>query len=234
MIGFYNPSVILTYVGLCTAIYGMTEALRGDPKIALLCLMVCGICDMFDGTIARKCKRSEDAKSFGIQIDSLCDLVCFGVFPAMLGYGIKAIDVNWFDIAASALFVLAAIIRLGYYNVQEINRTASNSGKREYYQGLPVTSVALLLPVFFLIDVYVKPFVAFRLYSIALLVIAIAFITPFKIKKPYMHGLIIIAFIGLVIFFLILTQGQHIRIEEGVNTAYASQTISHCVGSLFA
>ena len=234
MIGFYNPSVILTYVGLCSAIYGMTEALRGDPRIALLCLMVCGICDMFDGTIARKCKRTEDEKSFGIQIDSLCDLVCFGVFPAILGYGIKAIEVNFFDIAASTLFVLAAIIRLGYFNVQEINRTQSNAGKREYYEGLPVTSVALLLPIFFLIDVYVRPFVAFKVYSIALVVIATAFVTKFKLKKPYMHGLIIMAFIGLVIFFLILTQGQHIRIEEGVNTAYASSTVSQYLGTLFA
>ena len=86
MIGYYNYSVILTYFGLCCAVFGMTMALRGDVRLALLCLMVCGICDMFDGTIARKCKRSEDAKSFGIQIDSLCDLVCFGVFPAILGY----------------------------------------------------------------------------------------------------------------------------------------------------
>ena len=233
MIGYYNPSVILTYVGLCSAIYGMTEALRGDPRIALICLMVCGICDMFDGTIARKCKRSEDAKSFGIQIDSLCDLVCFGVFPAMLGYGIKGIEVNIFDIAASAVFVLAAIIRLGYFNVQEINRTQANSGKREYYEGLPVTSVALLLPIFFLIDVYVKPFVAFKMYSIALVIIAIAFVSKFRIKKPYMHGLIIIAFIGLVIFYLILTQGDNIQME-GATTAYASQTLSHCLGTLFA
>ncbi|MBQ4527827.1 MAG: CDP-alcohol phosphatidyltransferase family protein [Clostridia bacterium] len=226
MIGYYNPSVILTYVGLCTAIFGMTEALKGDPKIALICLMICGICDMFDGTIARKCKRSEDAKSFGIQIDSLCDLVCFGVFPAMLGYGIKNIEVNSFDIFASAIFVLAAIIRLGYFNVQEINRTASNAGKREYYEGLPVTSVALLLPVFFLIDVYVKPFVAFKIYNIALIVIAIAFVTKFKIKKPYMHGLIIVAFIGLVIFMLILMEGDKIQ--------NAPTTVSYCIWPLFA
>lgn len=226
MIGYYNPSVILTYFGLCTAVFGMTRALGGDIKVALLCLMVCGVCDMFDGTIARRCKRTDDEKSFGIQIDSLCDLVCFGVFPAMLGYGIKGIEVNAFDVFASAAYVLAAIIRLGYFNVQEINRTAQNAGKREYYEGLPVTSVALLLPVFCLMDVYIRPLSAGKVYSIALLVIAIAFISKFRIKKPYMQKLIIIAFMGFVIFLLIM--------KEGDNITYASQTIQYVLRPMFA
>ncbi len=210
MIGYYNVSVILTYFGLCTAVYGMTAALTGDLKIALLCLMVCGLCDMFDGTIARRCKRNEDEKMFGIQIDSLCDLVCFGVFPAMLGYGIKNIEVNAFDVFASALYVLAAIIRLGYFNTQEINRSFADGSKREYYEGLPVTSVALLLPVIFLLDVYIEPLVSIKVYSVALLLIAFAFVSKVKIKKPYMHGLILVAFLGLVIFFLVLKEGDNI------------------------
>ncbi len=210
MIGYYNVSVILTYVSLFSAVYGMTEALRGDPKVALICLMLCGLCDMFDGTIARKCKRTPDEESFGIQIDSLCDLVCFGVFPAMLGYGIKDIVVTGFDIFTSAFFVLAAIIRLGYFNVQEINRKHENGGRREYYEGLPVTSVALLLPVIFLMGIYIKPVSAINIYSVALLIIGIAFISKFKIKKPYMYGLVATAFVGLLIFLLIVKEGDNI------------------------
>ncbi|MBO7289751.1 MAG: CDP-alcohol phosphatidyltransferase family protein [Clostridia bacterium] len=210
MIGYYNVSVILTYISLFSAVYGMTEALRGDPKVALICLMFCGLCDMFDGTIARKCKRTPDEESFGIQIDSLCDLVCFGVFPAMLGYGIKDISVSSLDIFASAIFVLAAIIRLGYFNVQEINRKHENGGKREYYEGLPVTSVSLLLPVIFLMGRYIKRISTINIYSVALMLIAVAFVSKFKIKKPYMHGLIATAFIGLVVFLLILKEGDKI------------------------
>ncbi len=208
MIGYYNVSVVLTYLSLFSAVYGMTEALRGDPKVALICLMFCGLCDMFDGTIARRCKRTPDEESFGIQIDSLCDLVCFGVFPAMLGYGIKEISVSAFDILASAVFVLAAIIRLGYFNVQEINRKQNEGGKREYYEGLPVTSVALLLPVIFLMGRYIKRISTINIYSVALLVIAACFVSKFKIKKPYMHGLIATAFVGLLVFLLILKEGD--------------------------
>lgn len=226
MIGYYNVSVILTYLSLFSAVYGMTEALRGDPKVALICLMVCGLCDMFDGTIARKCKRSPDEECFGIQIDSLCDLVCFGVFPAMLGYGIKDISVTGFDIFASAFFVLAAIIRLGYFNVQEINRKSAGGGKREYYEGLPVTSVALLLPVIFLMGYYIKPVSTINIYSVALLLIGIAFISKFKVKKPYMYGLIATAFVGLVIFLLI--------IKEGDNLVYAKEIVHNLCRQMLA
>ena len=86
MIGFYNVSVILTYLGVVSAVFGMSQAFQGNFKIAILCLMISGFTDMYDGTIAKKIKRSEDAKKFGIEIDSLCDLVCFGVYPVVIGY----------------------------------------------------------------------------------------------------------------------------------------------------
>ena len=86
MIGFYNASVILTYLGVVSAVFGMSQAFNGNFKIAILCLMISGLTDMYDGTIAKMIKRSEDAKKFGIEIDSLCDLVCFGVYPVVIGY----------------------------------------------------------------------------------------------------------------------------------------------------
>ena len=210
MIGFYDYTVIVTYVSLFISVTGIFSACDGNLQEAVICLMLSGFCDMFDGTIARKCKRTPDEESFGIQIDSLCDLVCFGVFPAMLGYGIKDISVSAFDILASAIFVLAAIIRLGYFNVQEINRKHDGGGKREYYEGLPVTSVSLLLPVIFLMGRYIKRISTINIYSVALMLIAVAFVSKFKIKKPYMHGLIATAFVGLVVFLLILKEGDKI------------------------
>ena len=88
MIGFYNVSVILTYLGVVSAAIGVNFALHSNFKISMICLMICGLTDMYDGTIARMIKRSDGAKKFGVQIDSLCDLVCFGVYPAMIGYAL--------------------------------------------------------------------------------------------------------------------------------------------------
>lgn len=91
MIGFYNYSVILTYIGLVSSVFGITQVFENHMSIAFLCLLLSGICDLFDGKIARSMKnRTEHEKVFGIQIDSLCDLVCFGVFPASLQLGLSA------------------------------------------------------------------------------------------------------------------------------------------------
>ena len=78
MIGFYNYTVILTYIGLMFSVLGIMETLHGHWKLAILFLVFSGACDMFDGKIARSKKdRTEEEKRFGIQIDSLCDLDMF-------------------------------------------------------------------------------------------------------------------------------------------------------------
>lgn len=204
MIGFYNYSVILTYAGLVSAIVGMVSALESNPRAAVLCLLVCGLCDMFDGTIARKCKRSEDAKNFGVQIDSLCDLVCFGVFPAVLGYSL--VPTNVFTVFCMVFYVLAAVIRLAYFNVQEINRVQNCEGKREYYLGMPVTSSALIMPAVALITA-IETFKWVYIYPVAMLVLGAAFVTRFRVKKPYMIGLLVLALVGLAVFYLAFRYG---------------------------
>ena len=69
-IGFYGASVLLTYIGLAFSVTGMVLAFLGHILAAVMCLILAGVCDMFDGTVARDCKRSETEKKFGIQIDS--------------------------------------------------------------------------------------------------------------------------------------------------------------------
>lgn len=207
MIGYYNYSVILTYVSLGSALMGMVQAMEKNLRVAVLCLMICGFCDMFDGAIARTCKRTEDEKTFGIQIDSLCDLVCFGVFPAMIGYatGIRSL----FGYFCMFFYVLAAVIRLGYFNVQEMNRVQVETGKRKYYVGLPVTTASLLIPCMLLLDIPTK-FSVVRFYNIALLILGLAFLSKLKVKKAYMNGLIVLAFLGALVFFLMYQYGDRI------------------------
>ena len=82
LIGVYDYTVILTYLSLVSSVFGMIQAVHGDYKTAVFCLAISGLCDGFDGRVARTKKdRTEDGKQFGIQLDSLCDVICFGVFP---------------------------------------------------------------------------------------------------------------------------------------------------------
>ena len=87
MLGVYDYTVVLTYVSLMVSIGGMMFAVNGHLHLGVMCLAISGLCDMFDGKIARtKKNRTEVEKRFGIQIDSLSDIVCFGVAPAGLCY----------------------------------------------------------------------------------------------------------------------------------------------------
>ena len=77
MIGVYDYTVIATYLSLLLGLGGLYSAAQSEPLDAMLCLMLAGLLDAFDGRIARTKKdRTEQEKRFGIQIDSLNDLVC--------------------------------------------------------------------------------------------------------------------------------------------------------------
>lgn len=200
MIGYYNYTVILTYASLISSIFGVFLALgvdggRAHPEYAIICLMISGLCDMFDGKVARTKKdRTEDEKQFGIQIDSLCDAVCFGVLPAIIGYsvGMKSLA----DIPILIIFPLCAVIRLAYFNVAEEDRQKKTDDVRKVYEGLPVTSVALILPLLYSFHKDIGSELFPVVYGIALFLIALAFITRFKVKKPSMKTMLCFIVIG--------------------------------------
>ena len=153
MIGFYDYTVILTYLGFSSGMIGIFLAITGNTFWAVMCLMFSGLCDMFDGRVARtKKKRTNEERHFGIQLDSLSDLVCFGVLPAIIGYslGIK----NTYLIPLIIIYPLAALIRLAYFNVLEITRNSSTPVKE--YTGLPVTSSALIFPFLYILLLYMR------------------------------------------------------------------------------
>ena len=111
MIGYYNYTVWLTFIGMLSSVTGMGLAIQGKIIPAVICLMFSGFCDMFDGIVARTKKdRTDEEKRFGIQLDSLSDIVCFGVLPFVIGVCIGARE--WWQIAIMALFALAGLIRL--------------------------------------------------------------------------------------------------------------------------
>ncbi len=181
-IGVYDYTVVLTYISLISSVFGITQAIHGDYKAAIFCLAFSGICDAFDGRIARtKKNRTEDEKNFGIQLDSLCDMVCFGAFPAVFLYcsGVK----SWVGLAILALYVLCALIRLAFFNVLEIKRQQSEGGCAKGYRGLPVTSISIILPFFYLLGLALQPNVNHVIYHLVPLVTAVLFVADFTIPK---------------------------------------------------
>lgn len=182
MIGFYSYTVVLTYLGLASAAMGMILTFQGFAKYALFCLAFSGLCDMFDGKVARlKKDRTEDEKRFGIQIDSLCDVVCFGAFPMILCYSIGMRGPA--GISILVFYLIAGVIRLAFFNVMEEKRQDETDEARKYYQGLHITSIAIILPLFCTL----RPLLGHRFLSelhICILTVGLLFIINFPLRKP--------------------------------------------------
>jgi len=189
-IGFYDYTVILTYLSLLSAICGMVLSARGAYTAAVLCLLLSGICDAFDGTVARSKKnRTDDEKAFGIQIDSLCDAVSFGIFPAFLCYHLGTDGIV--GILCMAAYSLCAVIRLAFFNVMEGKRQKVEDGCNKFYRGMPVTTSALLFPIVYLFR-FILPESSFTLLlHVMLALCAFLFVLDFSVKKPNIQKLLV-------------------------------------------
>lgn len=223
MIGVFDYTVWLTYLSLASAVLGVMVSLQpsGHPYMGVFFLMLSGLCDAFDGRVARMKKdRTEFEKKYGVQIDSLSDLVAFGVLPACIGNAMLRVcptiseiptihrgdrigfPVEIFLYVIMIMYTLAALIRLAYFNVTEEERQKNESDDRVYFTGLPVTTAALIFPTVLLLQ-YVTVRDVTPVYFGILLLTAILFVSKFQIKKPGFKGVLIMVGAGLVEFILL-------------------------------
>lgn len=212
MIGFYNYTVIVTYIGLISTFIGITHVLNGRYMLAIFCLIASGLCDMLDGVIARTHKtRSDHAKKFGIQIDSLCDVICFGVFPAIFNYAYTLNNARNYAIISvfvSSFFALTAVIRLGYFNVMEEERQRNTSEPRMSYQGMPVTMVSMFLPMLFVFKQRIEGgnlnFSIF--FNVFCIILGFLYVLNIPIPKAHKKGIIVMSLLGLSIIVVLVLQ----------------------------
>lgn len=207
LLGFYDYTVVLTYAGTLTAFNGILALMNGRPNQAILCLMFSGFCDMFDGAVASTKKRNRQEKQFGIQIDSLNDIVAFGIFPALFVYTMA--PESHLAVLASFSYVLCALIRLAYFNVVEEERQETCDHGRTEYMGLPVTTSALALPVAYELH-SLMPGITSQIYGILLFTMAVLFISPVRIRKPQRRGKLGMLAIGAILLVGMMIGGRYI------------------------
>ena len=199
-----HKSVLVTYLGVIFASISMyfafTKMAFSDVsymRYSLVFLVLAGICDMFDGKVARMCKRTKEEKEFGIQIDSLADTVDFVVLPVviMLSLGMHRI----IDVIAYTLLILCGVSRLGFFNVH-----ASMDNPVKYYSGLPVTSTAIIYPILGLLHGQISETLFQNIYLGATFLIAFLFIA--KIKVPKLKGMayVIVPILAAILVILLL------------------------------
>lgn len=178
MLGFWNKSVYITYLGAFLAVVGLLLGIKeGNVDYAFAGMILAAVCDMFDGKVARHMKnRSENEKDFGVQIDSLADIVCFITVPAITLYmfGMQ----EFYQIIILALYVCCGIIRLAYFNVAMSDKNKAIA----YYQGLPVpVSVCIFGLVWLLLKLF--SFNAILVYTILVPIVGFLHISKIRVKK---------------------------------------------------
>lgn len=217
MIGFYDYTVVMTYISLAISVFGMTQAMEGQYRVAIICLALSGLCDMFDGKIARtKKNRTDDEKLFGIQIDSLCDVVCFGVFPAVICHvlGVRGILGG----IVLAYYCICSVIRLGFFNVLETNRQRVEEGANHFYRGLPITTMAIVLPMVFLLNFFITERVFHWVLVGTLLCVGTLFILNFRLKKPSNKQLVLlVAVVAVAVLITLLFSSYRIMWKPAIN-----------------
>lgn len=177
-LGFYNLPTVLTFAALVLGMGSCIFSFNGYIGYALVCLIWAGIFDLFDGFVARKFELSEEEKAFGVQIDSINDVVNFGAAPAMIALhsGFNAPV----DYIILTVYCCAAAMRLGYFNVVGL----MGEGPIKFYTGLPVTFSALIFPLVYLLKFVSGGPVYTLCIRIAYALVAFFFVLKIPIPKP--------------------------------------------------
>jgi len=183
-IGVYNLANFVTLLGLAFSVLACFVAGEGTDsaiKLAVCLFLVSGLCDMFDGRIARGAgARSRKEKVFGIQIDTVCDMVSFGVTPAVICYfcGFKA----WHDVLVYIVYAACAAIRLAYFNTQAIEETPDLNMKG--FTGVPVPFSCMVMPLLLILKTLIPSLLALNIvFDVIMFAVGMAFIINVKIKK---------------------------------------------------
>ncbi|MDX2168836.1 MAG: CDP-diacylglycerol--serine O-phosphatidyltransferase [Deltaproteobacteria bacterium] len=131
--GVYLLPNLLTTGGLFCGVYSLIASVRGDFLVAAIAIMAANVFDVLDGRVARLTKTTS---RFGIEYDSLCDLVAFGVAPGILVYRWALEPWGTIGWMAAALYVTCGALRLARFNVRV------ETAQKRHFLGLPIPAAA--------------------------------------------------------------------------------------------
>jgi CDP-diacylglycerol---serine O-phosphatidyltransferase len=200
--GIYVLPSLLTSLSLLAGFYSLIATLNGDFTNAAWAILVSGIFDGLDGRVAR---LTHSTTKFGVEYDSLSDLLAFGVAPGILVYWWALRPLGRWGWLAGFLYVACGAIRLARFNVQ------INTVESKYFQGLPIPAAAGLVAtvIIFLSHVGIEPQAVqipllFIAYMLAALMVSTVKYNSFKDlqlarRKPF-NALIAVL---LLIFFVV-------------------------------
>lgn len=127
------PPLLATWSVLSFGVLSLIASFHGDHLLAAQCILTAAVLDAMDGALARRLKAETD---LGAQLDSLCDMVSFGIAPALLVATGPLATVPELGAVLAPLFVVAGSYRLARFNV---------GGKQNFFHGMPITIAGAML-----------------------------------------------------------------------------------------
>lgn len=158
---------ILTLFNLMLGAFAIIFAMQGQLNLSLLLIFLAALADRFDGMVARKLQIESE---FGKQLDSMCDIISFGVAPALLIYQGALFNYGAPGMIFAIIYIACGAIRLARFNITE------NNG---YFTGLPITAAGCLVTLSYLAVPYIPTYI----YMSLTLALSILMISTFKLKK---------------------------------------------------
>ena len=131
--GVYLLPNLITTAGLFSGVYSIIASVRADFFHAALAILIANVCDVVDGRVTRLTKTTS---RFGIEYDSLSDLVAFGVAPGILIYRWALEPAGTWGWVAASLYVACGALRLARFNVQV------ETSEKRFFMGLPIPAAA--------------------------------------------------------------------------------------------
>ena len=188
----------LTLTGLAAAVACALLAIQGQPAYAVVALMVSGVCDLFDGVVARRLNRSREQQNFGGRLDSIVDVCSFGFAPVVLMYsaGLNGI----IEVLLLVFFILCVVWRLAFFDMVGLQSV----GKQRYFIGLPVTYVSMILPLAFLAGFWGMLWLR-GCVAVAVVGLALAMVSTYRIRKPTGVFYLLFPVSGVVLAFVFIT-----------------------------
>ncbi len=134
--GIYILPNLFTTGNLFCGFWAIISVFQERFFYAAIAILLAAVFDVLDGKVAR---LSGATSKFGIQYDSLADLVSFGIAPALLAFSWALREYGKFGWLAAFLFVVCGALRLARFNVQ------TSSGEVKYFKGLPIPAAASMI-----------------------------------------------------------------------------------------
>lgn len=167
-----NARIIPSLFTLANLLFGFLAlilTMDGKFKLAAGLIILSALMDSMDGKVARKLSVSSD---FGKELDSLSDLVSFGVAPAILTYrAMLEVQLGFWGILLASLFALCGAVRLARFNVLNIST---------YFVGVPITFAGGFMALLLLF----RGTLPWQVYAICIAILAFLMVSTFKVPKP--------------------------------------------------